>query len=134
METNLKKNAKCNTCTLKLVNIAYQRQPLFRLFREPLKFGMRFFSWVYRVDPDEYVVRTPACYHCIRYYKVALKEKSALFRWLNDRINPIFDRELEKIVKAEEITRSKDYARRATEGGVSPDEANEWLKHQKMGF
>lgn len=134
MEFSEKKNAICNTCTLRLVNIAYQRRPLFRLLREPLKAGMRLFAWIHRVDPNDYVVRTPSCYGCIRYYKVALKEKSSLFRWLNDRINPIFDRELEKIVREEELARAKDYARRATQGAVSEEEAHEWMSQQKTGF
>src|SRR3990172_1394817 len=108
---NAKKNALCNTCTLKLVSIAYRRAPWFRLLREPLKLGMRCLSWLHRVDPAEYEVRTPACFGCIRFYKVALKEKSGLFRRLHDRINPVFDAILERIVTAEEIKTAKTYAR-----------------------
>jgi hypothetical protein len=132
--TPTKKNAVCNACTLRLINLAYRRKPVFRLFREPLKWGMRVFSWIYRVNPDEYAVRTPSCYGCIRFYKVALKEKSPLFRWLNDRINPLFDRELEKIVREEELARAQEFARRATAGKVSAVEAEEWMENQKMGF
>jgi len=56
--SKIKKNAVCNTCTLKLVAIAYKRKPIFRLFREPLKIGMRILSWLYRIKPEEYEVRT----------------------------------------------------------------------------
>jgi hypothetical protein len=128
------KDAVCNTCTLKLVSIAYRRAPWFRLVREPLKMGMRFFSWVYRVDPADYHVRTPACYGCIRFYKVALKEKSAAFRWLNDRVNPVFDELLERIVTQDEVQRAKSYARTATLGQIEPDAAGAWMRDQKTGF
>jgi hypothetical protein len=130
----VKKYAQCKTCTIKLVSIAYQRAPMFRLLREPLKFGMRFFAWVYRVDPAEYEVRTPACYNCIRFYKVALKEKSGLFCWLNDRVNPIFDVLLKRVVTSDELQSTQDYARRATQGTVNPEESREWMKGQKTGF
>jgi len=129
-----KQNAVCNTCTLKLVNIAYRREPLFRVMREPLKLGMRFLSWVHHVNPTEYEVRTPNCYGCIRFYKVALKDKSALFRRLNNLINPVFDATLERIVTQEEISRAKAYARAATAGEINPDEASEWMKGQRTGF
>ncbi|HLF89481.1 MAG TPA: hypothetical protein VI451_11080 [Anaerolineales bacterium] len=82
--------------------IVYLRAPWFRLVRDPLKLGMYILAWAYRVDPAEYEVRTPACYGCLRFYKTALKEKSTLFRWLNDRVNPIFDALLEWIVTPEE--------------------------------
>lgn len=68
----VKKHAQCNTCTAKLVSIAYRRVPWFRLFREPLKQGMRFLSWVHRVDPEEYEVWTSQRFGCIRFYKLAL--------------------------------------------------------------
>jgi hypothetical protein len=120
METKAQtKNAICNTCTIKLVKIAYQRAPWFRLVREPFKSGMQFLSWVYRVDPGEYKVRTPSCYRCIRFYKLGLKDRSGLFCWLNDRLNPVFDNLLEQIVTKEEIENARDYARSST----SADEA-----------
>jgi hypothetical protein len=109
-----KKIAVCRTCTARLVTIAYKKKPSFRLLREPLRIGMSFFAWVYRVDPDEYEVRNPGCKGCIRFYKTALKESSPLFRRLNDLINPFFDRHLEKIVTAEEVLKAKDYAFQAT--------------------
>lgn len=133
-QTSKRKDAVCNTCTLNLVSIAYQRAPLFRLLREPLKLGMRVLALIYRVNPGEYIVRTPNCYGCIRFYKIALKEKSVIFRWLNDRVNPIFDAVLEQIVAPDELHQSKTYARAATLGTVNPDQADEWMKGQKVGF
>jgi hypothetical protein len=136
MTTNstVKKNALCNTCTLKLVSIAYRRAPWFRLCRAPLKLGMRFLSFLYRVNPAEYEVRTPQCFGCIRFYKAALKEQSGLFRWINDMVNPLFDALLERIVNEEEIKQAKTYARAATEGGITPEEAEKWTQGQHIGF
>lgn len=136
MPTNrhIKKNAVCNTCTLKLVTIAYRRTPWFRLLREPLRLGMCFLSWIHRVNPSEYEVRTPQCFGCIRFYKVALKEKSALFRRMNDFFNPLFDARLEQIVTEEEIKAAKTYARAATEGKIIPEEAAKWMQGQRTGF
>lgn len=113
-DTACKKNAVCNTCTIRLVRIAYARAPWFRLVREPLRWGMRGLAWLHRVDPAEYEVRKQSCYGCMRFYKVALKEKSALFRRLNGRVNPAFDALLERIVTAEEVREAKAYARKVT--------------------
>jgi len=136
METNskIKKNAVCNTCTLKLVVIAYRRRPVFRLFREPIKIAMRTLSWIYHINPDEYEVRTTACRGCIRFYKLALKEKSGIFRWFNNKINPLFDRMLESIVTEEEIKRAKDYGKNAVDGKVSVEESGKWMKDLRTGF
>jgi len=132
--TNAPKNAVCGNCTLKLVAIAYRRAPWFRLLREPLKLGMRLLSRIHHVDTSEYLVRTPACYNCIRFYKVALKEKSAVFRWLHSGINPVFDYCLEKIVTVEERQQSRQYAQSASQGNLSEDEADDWMQDMKTGF
>jgi len=132
--TGQKKNAVCNNCTLKLVTIAYQRAPWFRLLREPLKLGMRCLARLHHVDTREYVVRTPACYHCIRFYKVALKEKSATFRWLHSRVNPMFDYFIEKIVTKEELGQAKIYAQTASKGSLSEKEIEDWMRGMRTGF
>ncbi len=126
--------AVCNTCTLKLVTIAYQRRPLFRWLREPLKAGMRFLCWVHRIDPEEFVVRTNSCYGCIRFYKTSLKEKSTLFRFLHNRVNPLFDILLERIVTEEEIQEAKTFARAATAGETKAGEAKDWMRGMHTGF
>ncbi len=120
MSKPAKKNAVCNTCTIRLVQIAYQRAPWFRLLREPLRGGMRVLAFFHRIDPDEYEVRTASCYGCMRFYKVALKEKSALFRWLNERANPLFDAVLESIITPQELQLAKEHARAATAGKLDP--------------
>jgi len=134
MMNSERKNAVCGNCTLKLVTIAYRRAPWFRIVREPLKLGMRLLSRIHHVDTSEYLVRTPACYDCIRFYKIALKEKSAIFRWLHRGINPMFDYCLEKIVTAEERQLAKKYAEVATQGNISEDEVNKWMRDMKTGF
>jgi hypothetical protein len=68
---------------------------------------MRLWAWVYRIDPSEYDVRTPACYGCIRFYKTALKERPRIFRFLNDRINPLFEALMKRIATTEEIQQAK---------------------------
>ncbi|MFC1900785.1 nitroreductase [Chloroflexota bacterium] len=120
--------AVCNHCTYKLVSIAYKRAPLFRLFREPLKLGMQYLAWFHHVDAKEYKVRTPGCYQCIRFYKSALFPKSASFRWLHNRFNPIFNKLIGKIVTGDERKGAKVYADAASEGQLSQEEVDEWMK------
>ncbi len=129
-----RKNAVCGNCTLKLVTIAYQRAPWFRLLREPLKMGMRLLSRIHHVDTGDYLVRTPACYNCIRFYKISLKEKSAVFRRLHGWINPGFDYFIEKIVTAEERQLAKLYADMATKGDAGKSEVDNWMRDMKTGF
>jgi len=95
---------------------------------------MHFFSWIYHVNPSEYEVRTPQCFGCIRFYKVALKEKSGTFRWMNDLLNPLFDSFLERIVTREELKQAKNYAKAATAGEIIPEEAVKWMQGQHTGF
>lgn len=104
----------CNTCTIQLVAIAYSRAPWFRLVREPLKWGMLAMGWLYRVDARAWPVHTPGCAGCVRFTKTGLRERSGLFRQLNARINPLFDRVLESIVTAQEVEEARRYAARST--------------------
>ncbi|MBI2853861.1 MAG: hypothetical protein HYX87_02945 [Chloroflexi bacterium] len=104
----------CNTCTIRLVRIAYRRRPWFRLLREPLRAGMVLMGWLYRVNPGAYSVPESTCTGCLRFTKQALRERSGLFRRMNARINPRFDRVLESIVTPEEVTEARQYASRST--------------------
>ena len=104
----------CNNCTILLVKLCYQRVWWFRLMREPLLLGMRLLSWRHGINPRDYRVRTESCYGCIRFMKESLKEKSPTARWLNDRINPVFNRIRDSIVTQDEIGESKRFAREAT--------------------
>jgi hypothetical protein len=60
--------------------------------------GKVFAGFIVPGGSSEYEVRTQSCFRCLRFYKVALKEKSSVFRYLNDRINPFFDVLIERIV------------------------------------
>ncbi|MBN2437605.1 MAG: hypothetical protein JXL20_03295 [Deltaproteobacteria bacterium] len=86
------------------------------------------------MDPEEYEVRTPQCFGCIRFYKLALKEKSALFRRLNGLCNPCFDALLEWIVSGEEIKKAKTYAQAATAGKITPEDAERWMQGLNTGL
>lgn len=104
----------CYTCTIQLVQLAYRRAPWFRLVREPLRLGMQVMAAWHHIKP----AGTPSCAQswdgCMRFYKTALKERSATFRWLNDKVNPLFDALLERIVTPAEVREAKQYARTAT--------------------
>lgn len=122
-----KKEAICNTCTRRLVTIAYQRSSWFRLLREPLKFVMRFWAKLYHINTTDYEVRSPGCYDCMRFYKTALKNNSTLFRLLNRMVNPLFDVILERIVSKEEIDEAKTHARAAVAGEILPCDSDKYI-------
>ena len=106
--------AVCNTCTIQLVKLCCERAWWFYYLRLPLVAGMRLLAFRHGIDPRSYHVRSENCYGCMRFIKTALKEKSAAFRFLNSRINPVFDKIVERIVTEEEVLESKQYARAAT--------------------
>ncbi|MBI2916735.1 MAG: nitroreductase [Chloroflexi bacterium] len=103
----------CRTCTIQLVRIAYGRAFWFRTVREPLKAGMVVLGWLHGLDLEEYHVPSEGCRGCLRFIKLGLREKSGLFRWLNARVNPRFDRLLESIVTASEVAEAKRTAAQA---------------------
>lgn len=113
-EPSSKTNTLCNTCTLRLVNLCYQRAWWFRLIREPLLLGMRIMAWWHEIDPKNYTVRTPDCYGCIRFMKNVLKEKSFTFRLLNTCVDPIFNAIRNSLLTEQEIEEARSYAREAT--------------------
>jgi hypothetical protein len=113
-QKNEKKYASCNTCTIMLVQTAYRRAWWFRLVREPLRIGLIVMSKLYGIDAKSYTVRSENCYGCIRFMKTALKENSPLFNRLNNLINPVFDRIMERIVTGEEVSEAKRFAREST--------------------
>jgi hypothetical protein len=125
MDSAVRKNAVCNICTVRLVEMAYRRAPWFRLVREPLKAGMRLMAFAHRIDPNAYEVRSLECYGCMRFYKVALKEKSGLFRRLNGLVNPHFDALIEHILTEEEVQLAQAYARAAMSGELESQSKKE---------
>jgi hypothetical protein len=75
--------ASCKICTIRLETLCYQRAWWFRVFREILASGIRVFAIVYLIRPKDCLARSPMCFKCIRVRKNALKERSALFNWLD---------------------------------------------------
>lgn len=73
------------------------------------------------ININHYKINNENCTNCNRFYKNALKEKSALFRWLNNKINPVFDHWLEKIVSEDEIKKAKDHAAAIKNNADIPD-------------
>ena len=108
-----KRRAECNMCTIQLVELCYERTWWFRIFREPLVYGMRLMAWLHNIDPGEYEVRTEKCYGCLRFIKNELKEKSPLFRVLNGIINPVFNIIRDSIVTKDEKEQARIYANEA---------------------
>jgi len=96
--------------------------------------GMRWLAWIHRIDAKEYKVRTPGCYQCIRFYKTALFKKSVSFGWLHSRFNPIFNKLIARIATDEERKQAKVYADAASEGRVSQEEVDDWMKDLKASL
>ena len=97
----------CKSCTRHLVDLCHERTWWFRYFRSPMVWGMRLMAWRHGIDPKKFEVRTENCYGCVRFMKNALKDKSPVFCWLNDRINPVFNRVRNSIVTEEEMAEAK---------------------------
>jgi hypothetical protein len=74
---------------------------------------MRLLALWHRIDPRRYAVRTPECYGCIRFKKVALKDRSPTFRRLNGWVAPVFNWLRNSLLKEEEIRQSRVFARDA---------------------
>jgi hypothetical protein len=119
------KNIVCKVCTIKLVESAYAHAWWFRLVREPLRLGMLLMGRLYGADTSAYEVRSAACRGCPRLVKLELKEKSALFRLLNNLVNPHFDRLIERLITEREQREAEDYAEKAVRGELKPDTADD---------
>jgi hypothetical protein len=105
--------ASCKICTIQLESLCYQRAWWFRAFRELLATGIRLFALAYRLEPREYLARSPMCYRCLRFRKNALKLNSPLFNRLDGYLNPIFNHVRDSLLTPEELERARLLARRA---------------------
>lgn len=112
------KTLVCKLCTIKLVEAAYGRAWWFRLVREPLRFGMLAMGRLYGADTGAYNVRSAACRGCPRMIKLELKERSALFRLLNNLVNPAFDRLIERLLTERELLEAEEFAAKAVRGEI----------------
>ena len=111
----LASTASCKICTIRLERLCYQRAWWFRIFREILASGIRIFAMAYLIRPKDYLARSPMCFKCIRFRKNALKERSALFNWLNSYLNPMFNRVRDSLLTVEELDNEGALARRAAD-------------------
>ena len=105
----------CKNCALMLARIAYRRRWWFPLVREPLVLGMRFLAACNGIDARRHAVRNQECKGCIRFMKAELEEKSATFRFLNDRIGDYFSSLRNSLLTQEELDEAKRFAREAME-------------------
>jgi hypothetical protein len=108
-------SASCKICTIRLETLCYRRAWWFRVFREILASGIRIFAIAYLIRPKDYLARSPMCYKCIRFRKNALKERSALFNWLDSYLNPMFNRVRDSLLAPKELDDARALARRAAD-------------------
>ena len=111
----LASTASCKICTIRLETLCYQRAWWFRVFREILASGIRVFAIAYLIRPKDYLARSPMCFKCIRFRKNALKERSALFNWLDSYLNPMFNRVRDSLLTPKELDDARALARRAAD-------------------
>jgi hypothetical protein len=130
------KRPPCGMCTFKCAMIAYRRAPWFRLVREPMLLGMRYFAFIHHVEPQvkNFPFPTASCNKCIRFYKTVLFQKSTSFRWLHGRVNPIFNYFMDRIVTQEERKQARSYALAASAGTLTEKETNAWMNGMKTGL
>lgn len=88
-------------------------------------------AWVYLsgININPYIFNNEHCINCNRAYKNALKDNSFMFNKINNIINPLFDKYIEKLVTKEEIKASKEYAKTANSGSQIP---NDWKEDNKI--
>ncbi|MBI5402997.1 MAG: hypothetical protein HY959_06325 [Ignavibacteriae bacterium] len=102
---------QCNTCTRLLIKNASERSQLFRYTRNILKYVMRIWVILRRIDLSNYIIKSPYCKNCNRVYKNALKDNSKVFLKFNNIINPYFDSYIEKKLGKSNIAEAKIKAR-----------------------
>lgn len=107
--------ASCKICTIQLESLCYRRAWWFRAFRELLATGIRLFAIAHRIEPKDYLARSPMCFRCLRFRKNALKLRSPLFNWLDGYLNPMFNRVRDSLLTADELERARNLARRAAD-------------------
>ena len=105
----------CKNCALMLARIVCRRHWWFPLVREPLVLGMRILAACNGINARGHAVRNPECKGCIRFMKAELEEKSATFRFLNDRIGDYFSTLRNSLLTQAELDEAKRFAREAME-------------------
>ena len=112
----------CRICTAHLVALCDQRAWWFPPFRHALTAGVRLCTWLGRVPADPPPPRSPHCLACLRFQKNALKQHSALFRWLDRGVNPWFNRVRNRLLTEAELNQARLLAERRAD----PDWQADW--------
>ena len=114
-DTAIRDIAKCEICAMILIRIGRERAWWFGTYREVFAGGIRMFGLWHRVPPEAYHARSPLCRGCFRFRKNAAMQGSPLFRWLNARLNPRFNRARNRLLTGQELDHAREFARRSTE-------------------
>lgn len=109
--------ASCRICAIRLIQICYRRAWWFRPFREVFATGIRLFALFYRMPPEAYARRSPLCRGCLRFRKNAVRRRSPLFRWLDARLNPRFNRARDSLLTPQERDHAREFAQRTSDPG-----------------
>ncbi len=107
--------ASCRICTVKLMTLCYPRAWWFRPLRELLATGIRVFALFYPLPEEAYAARSPLCRGCLRFRKNAVRQRSALFRWLDAGLNPRFNKLRDSLLTPHELDHAREFARRAAD-------------------
>lgn len=105
----------CTICTIHLERLCYERAWWFRAFREILASGIRGFALVYGIRADQHTLRSPMCRKCLRFRKNLLKERSALFNFLDGFLNPLFNRARDSLLTEAEKAQARKLAQLAAD-------------------
>ncbi len=103
--------AACKICTIRLEELCYERAWWFRAFREVLATGIRLFAVALMIQTDGGKARSKKCHGCLRFRKNALKQRSALFNWLDGYLNPLFNRARNSLLTPQELEQARALAR-----------------------
>ena len=107
--------ASCKICTIRLETLCYQRAWWFRVFREILAGGIRHFRYRLSHSPEGLSRALADVFQMHSVPQERLKERSALFNWLDSYLNPMFNHVRNSLLTAEELENARALARRAAD-------------------
>ncbi|MCX5791934.1 MAG: nitroreductase [Elusimicrobia bacterium] len=93
-----------------LARLCYGRSLWFPFFREPLVLGMKLLGRLHGINYLATEGPNKECKGCLRHLKNRLKEKSPAFVFLNNLVNPVFNRLRDSLLDQEEKHMAKTFA------------------------
>lgn len=114
-DTVLSEIATCRICAMRLFQLCDKRAWWFRPFRAACAAGIELFALFHPVPAEAYAARSPLCQGCRRFRKNAVRQGSPLFRWLDARLNPLFNRVRDTLLTAQELEHARELARRTSD-------------------